>query len=148
MKDKRSTGDGPNIKEIFGTWIAAYDDGDVERVMSLYDKSAVYSAPCYPDQSFDSLAKWFRFDFDRSGARPHWTFTVESMDASGDLAVVVSQWIGYTDFGTRLQAEVHRFRSVDVFRLGANGWKVVRTVNGPDVCCPAPAKAKKKKKKK
>jgi hypothetical protein len=137
---------GPDVKEIFATWIEGYDKGSLEQVMSVFDPGAIYSAPCYPDKDFAQLRRWFAFDFERSGSRPHWTFRIEFMDTSGDLAVVISQWSGFTDFGTRLQAEVHNFRSVDVFRLGTDGWKIIRTVNGPDLCCPAPARKKAKKK--
>jgi len=139
--------DGPNIKKIFGTWIEGYDKEDIEQVMSVFDPSVVYSAPCYPDQNYSELKKWFQFDFDRSGPRPHWSFTVEFMETSGNLAVVISDWLGHTDFGTRLEAEVHHFRSVDVLKRVTGGWKIIRTVNQPDGCFMGSEKAKKKRKK-
>jgi len=137
---------GPDVVKLFDTWIAGYDKGSLDQVMSVFDPSVVYSPPCYPAQTFSQLRKWFATDFERSGARPHWTFKIEYLEASGDLAVAISQWVGYTDFGnSRLQAEVHRFRSVDVFKLGATGWKIVRTVNGQNECGAAPARSRKKK---
>jgi ketosteroid isomerase-like protein len=147
MKDKRLD-NGPDIKAIFGTWIAGYDEENLDQVMSVFDPSVIYSAPCYPDQNYAGLKKWFQFDFDRSGVRPHWSFTIEFMETSGNLAVVISDWVGHTDFGTRLQAKVHHFRSVDVLRLGASGWKIIRTVNQPDDCFPSSAKTGKKPRKK
>ncbi len=144
MKNQRSAGKSPDFSEIFDTWIAGYDKANLDQVMSVFDPSVIYRAPCYPDKDFASLRKWFAYDFERSGARPHWTFQVDFKDTSGDLAVVFSQWVGYTDFDTRLQAEVSRFQSVDVLKLGPNGWKIIRTENGPEICCPAPAKAKPK----
>jgi len=139
---------GPDVEKLFDTWIAGYDKGNLDQVMSVFDPSVVYSPPCYPAQKFGELRKWFATDFERSGARPHWTYKIEYLAASGDLAVAISQWVGYTDFGNdRLEAEVHRFRSVDVFRLGANGWKIVRTVNGANECGATTTKSSKKKRK-
>jgi len=148
MKNRSAAGsDGPDIKNIFGTWIEGYDKGDLKEVMSVFDPGVIYSAPCYPDKNYAELKKWFQFDFDRSGARPHWSFTIEFMETSGNLAVVISDWQGHTDFGTRLQAQVHHFRSVDVLRRGADGWQIIRTVNQPDDCSPPAAKTRKKRKK-
>lgn len=147
MRNKRSAGDGPDVKGIFSSWISAYDDGDVKQVLSLFDPGIIYSEPCVPDQTYTALAKWYEFDFSRSGPRPHWTFEVESVEVGGDLAVVISHWKGFTDFGTRLQAEVRSFRSVDILRNGTNGWKIIRTLNDPSACCPDPKKTRKRKKK-
>jgi ketosteroid isomerase-like protein len=137
---------GPDVIKLFDTWIAGYDKGSLEQVMSVFDPSVVYIPPCYPPQNFSELRKWFATDFERSGARPHWTFKVVYLESSGDLAVAISEWAGYSDFGnSRLQAEVHRFRSVDVFKNGKDGWKIVRTVNGPNECGATIAKPSKKK---
>ena len=125
---------GPNVKEIFETWIAGYAALNVDQVMSVMDRSVRYSEPCIKEQNFDSLTRWYKFDFERSGPRPSWVFQIESVDVGGDLAVVISHWSGFTDFGTRLQAEVRRFRSIDLLRLGADGWKIFRTINNPDPC--------------
>lgn len=148
MKYKRSAGDGPDIKEIYSSWVAAYDAEDVAKVMSLFDPSIIYSEPCVADQTYTSLAKWYQFDFSRSGPRPHWTFEVDSLEVGADLAVVISHWKGFTDFGTRLQAEVRSFRSVDILRKSTNGWKIIRTLNDPPPCCPDPKKTTKTRKKK
>jgi len=137
---------GPNVKEIFETWIAGYKALNVDQVMSVMDRSVRYSEPCIKEQNFDSLSRWYKFDFERSGTRPSWQFTIESVDVGGDLAVVISQWSGFTDFGTRLQAEVRRFRSIDLLRNGADGWKIFRTVNNPDPCfMPVPPVSKQRK---
>ena len=149
MKDKRSTGDGLDVKNIYGTWVAGYDAEDLDEVMSVFDRAVIFSEPCAPDQTYDKLVSWYKFDFARTGPRPHWVFEIEWMDASGDLAVVVARWKGFTDFGdSRLQAQVRGFRSVDVFQRTPSGWKIVRTFNEPNECDPAPMKGKKKKKKK
>jgi ketosteroid isomerase-like protein len=147
MIDNRKAASAQVVKEIFDTWVAAYNAASVERVMSVFSPGVIYSGPCVPDKRFDALAAWFKFDFARSGPRPHWVYEVEQIIPGADLTVVVSRWAGFTDFGKKgLQAKVSEFRSVDVLKLGADGWKVVRTVNGPETCCPPPGKRRKRTK--
>lgn len=127
-----------NIEQIFETWIKGYAALNVDQVMSVFDRSIRFSESCIKEQTFDSLTRWYKFDFARSGPRPGWTFKIESSNVSGDLAVVISNWNGFTDLGTPQQAEVRRFRSVDLLRLGADGWKIFRTINVTDPCFLAP----------
>jgi ketosteroid isomerase-like protein len=147
MKDKSYAGDSLDVKKIYGTWVAGYDAENLEQVMSIVDPAVIFTEPCVPDQTFDNLVAWYKYDFARTGPRPHWEFEIEWMEASVDLAVVVARWSGFTDFGNKkLQAQVRGFRSVDVFRRTKAGWKIVRTFNEPNECSPAPMKGKKKKK--
>jgi hypothetical protein len=128
---------GPNDKEIFGTWIDGYNAGDVEQVMSIFDASVRYFAPCQPQQTYDTLIAWFRNDFKRSGPRPSWTFQTESIDVGDELAVIVSRWTAVT-YLEGFSADLHRLRSIDVLRFGTEGWKIIRTINDPQCCGEAP----------
>lgn len=146
MKNKAKPGfDGPNVKEIFDTWISGYAKEDAEQIMSLYEKGCIYSEPCYPHQTYEDLEAWFEFDFSRSGPRPTWKYEIESIDVGGDLAVVVSRWTGFTDYGTKVEAVVRRLRSIDFLRAGANGWTIFRTLNDPEPCNPPDLKKKKRR---
>lgn len=136
--------DGPDVEAMFDTWKAGYAKLDVDKIMSIYDPGVVYVEPCYPPRDFEQLASWYKFDFSRSGPRPTWKYEIESYEASGTLAVVISRWSGATDAGTRVEAEVRRLRSIDIFKLGANGWKIVRTLNDPEPCESPPRPAKRK----
>ena len=127
----------PDDKTIFGTWIDGYTTGDVAKLMSIFSADLRYIAPCEPEQTFESLANWYKYDFARKSPRPTWTFRTESVDWSGDLAVIVSNWSAVTDFGG-FQAEVHRLRSIDFLRFGEDGWKIFRTLNDPLPCCDSP----------
>ena len=122
-----------NVKQIFDTWVSGYASGDTKRVMSIFDRETRYIKPCQPEQTFDSLSAWFDFDFKRPEPRPSWTFEIESIDVGSDLAVVVSQWTAVTNFGG-FSAHVQRLRSIDVLRLGAEGWKIIRTINDSLPC--------------
>ena len=127
----------PNDKDIFGTWLRGYESGDVSQLMSIFSENLSYHEPCEPEQTFESLANWFKYDFSRKDPRPTWTFRTESIDVGGDLAVIVSRWMAVTDFGG-FRAEVRRLRSVDFLRFGEQGWKIFRTINDPLPCCDTP----------
>jgi ketosteroid isomerase-like protein len=140
--------DGPDPKEIFGTWIAGYESGDVDQVMSVFDAALRYIAPCQPVQDFDALASWFKYDFKRTGPRPNWSFETVSVDVGGDLAVIVSRWTATSSY-PGFSADVQRLRSIDFLRLGAERSKIFRTINDPEPCetAPTPVRLSKKKKK-
>ena len=131
----------PHDREIFGTWIKGYESGDVSLLMSVFSENLRYIEPCEPEQTFESLANWYKYDFARPDPRPTWTFRTESVDVGGDLAVIVSRWMAVTDYGG-FQAEVRRLRSIDFLRFGENGWKIFRTINDPLSCCDAPRAAR------
>jgi len=139
----------PADREIFGTWTRGYNAGDVTQIMSIFSDDLRYITPCEPEQTFESLSNWYKFDFARKGPRPTWTFRTESIDVGGDLAVIVSRWMAITNY-PGFQADVYQLRSIDFLRFGENGWKIFRTINDPLPCCDAPrvprAKSPRKKK--
>lgn len=139
-KVKRSQ-NGPDAKGILDTWVAGYQSRDVAKVMSVFDPTLRYIAPCQPEQTFESLSSWFRNDFGRSGPLPTWSFTIESVDVSGDLAVIVSRWVSVTHY-EGFSADVYRLRSIDFLRRGGAGWKIFRTINDPECCGPSPKAVK------
>ena len=129
----------PDVKQIFDTWVAGYAAGDTKKVMSVFDRDLRYIKPCQPEQTFESLSAWYEFDFRRQDfPRQSWTYEIESVDFGGDLAVVVSQWTAVTNF-SGFSANVQRLRSIDVLKLGSEGWKIVRTLNDP-LSCNVPVK--------
>lgn len=135
----------PDVHQLFDTWIAGYETRDTRKVMSIFDPDLRYHAPCQPAQDFESLESWFEYDFSRKDARPTWTYRIESVDYSGDLAVVVSQWSGVTNL-QGFSANLEKLRSIDFLRFGENGWKIFRTINDPEACgaAPKPARATKR----
>jgi hypothetical protein len=101
--------------------------------MSVFSENLRYIEPCEPEQTFESLANWYKYDFARPDPRPTWTFRTESVDVGGDLAVIVSRWMAVTDYGG-FQAEVRRLRSIDFLRLV----KTVGKFSAPSTTrCPA-----------
>ena len=109
----------PADREIFGTWTRGYEAGDVTQIMSIFSDDLRYITPCEPEQTFESLSNWYKFDFARKGPRPTWTFRTESIDVGGDLAVIVSRWMAITNY-PGFQADVYQLRSIDFLRFGEN----------------------------
>ena len=127
------------VKQLYDTWIAGYSAGDSKKVMSVFAPDLHYVRSCQPEQTFDSLSAWYEFDFRRQDApRPSWAFEIESIDQGSDLAVVVSQWTGVTNYDG-FSANIVRMRVTDVIRLVGDSWKIVRTSNDP-LPCNAPVK--------
>jgi ketosteroid isomerase-like protein len=137
---------GPIDKELFGTWIAGYNAGNVDQVMSIFDRSLRYLAPCQPVQTFDTLAAWYKNDFNRAGPRPSWSYVTESLEVGGDLAIIVSRWVAVT-YLDGFSADVERLRSIDFARNGADGWKIFRTINDPEFSSETPLSVSKPLKK-
>jgi len=125
----------PDERTIFDTWIAGYESRDVAKVMSVYDTELEYHAPCQPVQGYASLESWFKFDFGRKDPRTKWSYKLESVDYSGDFAVLVSRWYGVTEFGG-FAANIERLRSIDFLRAVDGEWKIFRTINDPEPCGP------------
>jgi hypothetical protein len=144
MKNSR-----PDERAIFDTWIAGYETRDIGKVMSVFDASLQYHAPCQPVQDYTALENWFEYDFGRKEPPTTWTYKIESVDWSGDLAVVVSRWSGVTQFDG-FSANLERLRSIDFLRCVDGIWKIFRTINEPEACgtAPKPGKAGKDKKNK
>jgi len=136
----------PDDRAIFDTWIAGYEARDVAKVMSIFAADIQYHAPCQPVQDFDALESWFEYDFGRKDGRPSWTYKIESLDVSGDLAVIVSRWSGVTNF-QGFSANLERLRSIDFLRNEDGAWKIFRTINDPEHCGNAPKLSKDKGKK-
>jgi hypothetical protein len=135
----------PDVYAIFDTWIAGYESRDVAKLMSIFDADLQYHAPCQPVQNFESLDSWYKYDFGRKDARPTWTFRIDSIDVSGDLAVIVSRWSAVTNLDG-FSANLERLRSIDFLRFGEQGWKIFRTINDPEDCGTPPKLGKSKDK--
>jgi hypothetical protein len=136
----------PDDRAIFDTWIAGYEARDVGKVMSIFDGDIQYHAPCQPVQDFNSLESWFEYDFGRKDGRPSWTYKIESLDVSGDLAVIVSRWQGVTNY-PGFSANIERVRSIDFLRFVDGSWKIFRTINDPEHCGSASKLSRDKSKK-
>ena len=118
---------------IFDRWIAAYEAGDVQKLMSVFDKKLVYSELGSADQSFEQLENNYRRDLSKAATGDRWTVVAEEIHSSGDLAVVISHWKLREKPPGQQERLLQVIRSIDVFRRSSSGWKIVRTINYPEV---------------
>src|SRR5262245_19279720 len=88
----------PDPKAVFAIWVEGYRTRDVTKIMSIFDPALRYIAPCQPEQTFESLASWFKNDFGRPGPMPTWSYEIESVDSTDELAVIVSRWVSVTHY--------------------------------------------------
>jgi ketosteroid isomerase-like protein len=113
----------------FNQWIAGYNAHDPERIMSIFDKSLIYSTQGEGDQTYAELKKGYVDFFAIKSPPTRWKVIPKEIHAQAGLAVVVSIWEQTQKAGSGPDELVARLRSIDVFKLTKAGWKIVRTIN-------------------
>jgi len=117
---------------IFAQWIKAYETRDAEKLMSIFDKTLVYSAQGEGDQKYDELKASYQGYFASRMPATRWKAIPKEIFAQGDLTVVISIWEQRERTASGVGDLIQRTRSVDVFRRTKSGWKIVRTVSYPE----------------
>jgi len=114
---------------IFNQWIAGYHAKDAEKIMSVFDKTLVYSSQGEADQNYAELKKGYQEFFATKATPSKWKAIPKEVHSQAGLAVVVSIWEQRQKDTSGHEELVARFRSVDIFRPTKAGWKIVRTIN-------------------
>ena len=114
---------------VFNQWIAGWQAKDPEKIMSVFDKTLVYSAQGEADQNFAELKKGYQDFFATKPTPSKWKATPKEIHPQGAMAVVVSIWQQTQKDDRGRDEEVARLRSIDIFRQTKAGWKIVRTIN-------------------
>jgi ketosteroid isomerase-like protein len=126
--DARAAGE---VSSTFERWLTAYEQGDLEATMRIFDPEVIFAFQGGPDQSYADLRKGYVADFAARAPGTVWAPRIEEIYAEGKLAFVRSRWeLRVTSGGNTVVKE--RNRSVDVFRHSADGWKIIRSLNYPD----------------
>jgi ketosteroid isomerase-like protein len=112
---------------VFNQWIAAYQTRNIDKLMSVFDKSLVYSSQGEGDQTFNELKASYLNYFASRSAPTRWKATAKEIHAQSGLAVVVSIWEEHDRDNPK--EILSRLRSIDVFKRTPAGWKIVRTIN-------------------
>jgi ketosteroid isomerase-like protein len=127
-------GDATSAGEVQGTferWLTAYEKGDLESTMRIFDPEVIFAFQGGPDQNYAELRKGYVADFATRAPGTVWAPKIEEIYADGKLAFVRSRWeLGVTSGGTTVVKE--RNRSIDALRRTADGWKIIRSLNYPD----------------
>jgi ketosteroid isomerase-like protein len=116
----------------FTQWIKAYEMRDAEKLMSIFDKSLVYSSQGEADQNFAELKASYENYFASRMPPTRWKAIPKEIQTQAGLAVVVSIWEQRLRAASGAGELIARVRSVDVFKLTKAGWKIVRTINYPE----------------
>jgi ketosteroid isomerase-like protein len=114
---------------VFNQWIAAYQARDAEKIMSVFDKTLVYSSQGEADQNYTELKKGYQEFFATKSAPSKWKAIPKEIFAQAGLTVVVSIWEQRQKDESGADELVARLRSIDIFRPTKAGWKIVRTIN-------------------
>jgi ketosteroid isomerase-like protein len=117
---------------VFAVWIKAYETRDAEKLMSIFDKSLVYSAQGEADQNFTELKANYVNYFASRMPPTRWKAIPKEIQTQAGLAVVVSIWEQRLRAASGAGELIARVRSVDVFRQTKAGWKIIRTINYPE----------------
>jgi ketosteroid isomerase-like protein len=114
---------------VFNQWIAAYAARDAEKIMSVFDKTLIYSTQGDADQTYAELKKSYQDFFATKSAPSKWKAMAKEIHAQAGMAVVVSIWEQSQKDDSGHDELVARLRSIDIFRPTKAGWKIVRTIN-------------------
>ncbi|HEU5135877.1 MAG TPA: nuclear transport factor 2 family protein [Steroidobacteraceae bacterium] len=114
---------------VFNQWIAAFQAHDAEKIMTVFDKSLIYSAQGDADLTYAELKKSYQEFFAIKSPPTKWKVIPKEIHTQAGLAVVVSIWEQRQKAGSGPDELVARLRSIDVFKLTKAGWKIVRTIN-------------------
>ena len=114
---------------VFSQWIAAYAARDAEKIMSVFDKTLIYSTQGDADQTYAELKKSYQDFFATKSAPSKWKAIAKEIHAQAGMAVVVSIWEQSQKDESGHDELVARLRSVDIFKPTKAGWKIVRTIN-------------------
>ena len=114
---------------VFKQWIAAYAARDAEKIMSVFDKTLIYSTQGDADQTYAELKKSYQDFFATKSAPSKWKAIAKEIHAQAGMAVVVSIWEQSQKDDSGHDELVARLRSIDIFRPTKAGWKIVRTIN-------------------
>jgi ketosteroid isomerase-like protein len=127
-------GDSTAAGEVQGTferWLVAYEKGDLESTMRIFDPEVIFAFQGGPDQNYSQLRKGYVEDFAARAPGTVWVPKIDEIYADGKLAFVRSRWeLRVSSGGNTVVKE--RNRSIDVLRHAADGWKIIRSLNYPD----------------
>lgn len=125
------TASAAQVWETFERWLGAYQDGDLERIMAIFDPDVIFEFQGSPDGSAATLRRDYESDLKARAPGTRWVPRVEEVHAEGGMAFVRSVW--ELDVAGKVK---QRNRSLDVFHRRDGRWVILRSINYPE-----PAKA-------
>ena len=78
--------------KAFESWLGAYRQGDLTRVMAIFDRDVRFYYQGAPDQGYRELEAGYVADFRKRQPGSEWAPSVEEVYADGRLAFVRAVW--------------------------------------------------------
>jgi ketosteroid isomerase-like protein len=113
----------------FEDWLVAYEKADLPRVMSIFDKDAIFSFQGAPDAGYEDLEAAYVADFKSRKPGSKWVPIAEEVYAEGTMAIVRSRWEMQMPDGKGGILTRERNRGLDVFKWTKDGWRLIRSLN-------------------
>jgi ketosteroid isomerase-like protein len=132
--DVPMTGDAVEAAQVWDTfehWLRAYEAGDLERIMAIFDPAVIFEFQGSPDADAAALRRDYEADLKARAPGTRWVPRVEEVHAEGSMAFVRSVW--ELDVAGKVR---QRNRSLDVFHRHDGRWAILRSINYPE---PAPS---------
>ena len=120
---------GAALWKQFEEWLVAYEKADLDRVMTIFAKDAIFSFQGAPDAGYDDLKAAYIADFESRKPGSKWVPIAEEVYAEGTMAIVRSRWELQMPDGKGGILTKERNRGLDVFRWTKDGWRLIRSLN-------------------
>lgn len=121
------TTEAAQVWETFEHWLKAYETGDLDGIMAIFDPDVVFEFQGGPDATADMLRRDYVADLKSRAPGTRWVPRVEEVHAEGSLAFVRSVWELHV-----VDKVTQRNRSMDVFQRRDGHWRILRSVNYPE----------------
>ena len=119
------------VWDTFDHWLRAYERGDLEGIMAIFDPDVIFEFQASPDASAAVLRRDYEADLKARAPGTRWVPRVEEVHAEGSMAFVRSVW--ELDVAGKVQ---QRNRSLDVFHRHDGRWSILRSINYPEAASP------------
>lgn len=126
------SGDKARAAELwkqFENWLVAYEKADLDGVMEIFAKDAIFSFQGAPDAGYDDLEAAYVADFASRKPGSKWVPIAEEIYAEGTMAIVRSRWELQSPDGKGGIEAKERNRGLDVFKWTKDGWRLIRSLN-------------------
>ena len=113
----------------FENWLVSYEKADLDGVMEIFARDAIFSFQGAPDASYDDLEAAYVADFASRKPGSTWVPIAEEVYAEGTMAIGRRRWELQAPDGKGGITTKERNRGLDVFRWTQDGWRLIRSLN-------------------
>jgi len=126
------SGDAAKARQVWTTfdrWLTAYEKGDLNAVMAIFDTEVVFAYQGTKDQKYADLKAAYAADFKSRSSGTEWVPLIDEVYADGKLAFVRATWELRTKSASGKTEVKERNRGLDVLRQTTSGWRIFRSIN-------------------